>query len=641
MVMRALKEKQMVEGLNKTAKDHRGARSLLLFVYGPALRAAPALLLFVLLSTTMASAVLLDWQVNGDSYISGQRVYLTPDADDQAGSALYKGQINLDVDYVFNLRVNLGSNNSSGADGIALLFHNDPGGGIFATGLTSGGGEWIGTNGIFPAVVVEIDTYQNSSRGDPTCDHLGINIYPSNGSGTPDHSGAGPTCAKASSPINIEDGNEYDFDVTWNATTNTLAVYFNGVLRLSYTNDIVSNVFGGNSRIYLGWTGSTGGSSNLQYIVVDNVGPASEIEIGKTVDNATPTEGEPIIYTVTATNNGTDDASGITVSDALPAGLTYTGSTPSQGTYNSGTGVWDVGSLAAGSTATLAITATPNAGTQGSTITNTASLDTLDQFDSDFSNNTASVDVTVSSTSVSIAKTASPSSVGAGATVTYTVTLTNSGPGNAVVQEFEDTLPAGFTYVPGSASGTVTTDPAISGQTLTWSGTWIAHKNAGPFDGTTSFTFEATAGSASGTYTNMITATGPAMGAVSTGATAPVTVVLPEMDLTKAVDNSTPSPGDEITYSIVFQNVGGAAAQNVSIVDSIPADTTYAPESMRLGAAGSSYAGAAVLTDAADADEGQVSGNQVIFTISSVSPDDSVAGSGSDEGILFFKVTID
>ncbi len=51
------------------------------------------------------------------------------------------------------------------------------------------------------------------------------------------------------------------------------------------------------------------------------------------------------------------------------AGLIYQSDVPSQGTYDSGTGVWDIGDLADGNAATLEITATVD---QAGRFTNTA-----------------------------------------------------------------------------------------------------------------------------------------------------------------------------------------------------------------------------------------------------------------------------
>jgi hypothetical protein len=48
----------------------------------------------------------------------------------------------------------------------------------------------------------------------------------------------------------------------------------------------------------------------------------------------------------------------VQVTDQLPAGLTFVSATPAQGTYSSGTGVWNVGALASGASTTLSIVAT-------------------------------------------------------------------------------------------------------------------------------------------------------------------------------------------------------------------------------------------------------------------------------------------
>ena len=73
--------------------------------------------------------------------------------------------------------------------------------------------------------------------------------------------------------------------------------------------------------------------------------PAADIAVTKTVDNPTPTLGATVTFTVGVRNRGPDAAPDVTVTDLLPAGLTYLTSSASQGTYDPGTGVWTVGSL--------------------------------------------------------------------------------------------------------------------------------------------------------------------------------------------------------------------------------------------------------------------------------------------------------
>ena len=113
----------------------------------------------------------------------------------------------------------------------------------------------------------------------------------------------------------------------------------------------------------------------------------ADLALTKTVSDATPNVGDTVTFTVTASNAGPDAATGVEVTDVLPAGLTFVSATPSQGTYTAGTGLWDVGAIAAGASATLTVVATvvsPDAQT------NTASVADADQFDPTTANNTAS-----------------------------------------------------------------------------------------------------------------------------------------------------------------------------------------------------------------------------------------------------------
>ena len=71
----------------------------------------------------------------------------------------------------------------------------------------------------------------------------------------------------------------------------------------------------------------------------------ADLALTKTVDNPTPNVGDTITYTITLTNNGPDAATGVTVTDLLPAGLTFVSASPSQGSYNPTTGLWTVGTV--------------------------------------------------------------------------------------------------------------------------------------------------------------------------------------------------------------------------------------------------------------------------------------------------------
>jgi hypothetical protein len=152
--------------------------------------------------------------------------------------------------------MNFGTQDGNGADGITFTMQNSAAG-INALGAT---GSSLGASGISNSVIVEFDTFNNGAGvNDIADDHTAISL---NGNLTAPV--AGPIDASATS-VNIEDGAYHSIRVTWNASTKTLSVYFDGSLRLTYTNDLVTNVFGSN-MVYWGFTSSTGLYTNTQTV---------------------------------------------------------------------------------------------------------------------------------------------------------------------------------------------------------------------------------------------------------------------------------------------------------------------------------------------------------------------------------------
>ncbi len=80
---------------------------------------------------------------------------------------------------------------------------------------------------------------------------------------------------------------------------------------------------------------------------------ATDLVIVKTVSNNNPNDEESITYTITVTNSGSVDGTGITVADILPNGLDFISA--SSGDYDVTTGIWTIGNLAAGASTSLDI----------------------------------------------------------------------------------------------------------------------------------------------------------------------------------------------------------------------------------------------------------------------------------------------
>jgi uncharacterized repeat protein (TIGR01451 family) len=99
------------------------------------------------------------------------------------------------------------------------------------------------------------------------------------------------------------------------------------------------------------------GAFEVVVVVVPPPAPSADLSIVKTASAQTVLVGADITYTLTVHNNGPNTSSGVSVSDALPAGVSFVSSTASQGSCSgTSTVTCALGSLANGATATIAIT---------------------------------------------------------------------------------------------------------------------------------------------------------------------------------------------------------------------------------------------------------------------------------------------
>ena len=99
--------------------------------------------------------------------------------------------------------------------------------------------------------------------------------------------------------------------------------------------------------------------------------PQADLSLSQTVDNPTPNLAEVITFTIVISNNGPSKATNVVVSDLLPLGLILSSTMPSQGRYNSNTGLWAVGTITHSESITLSLMVTV---TSAGTVTNTAEI---------------------------------------------------------------------------------------------------------------------------------------------------------------------------------------------------------------------------------------------------------------------------
>lgn len=360
------------------------------------------------------------------------------------------------------------------------------------------------------------------------------------------------------------------------------------------------------------------------------------VTTAKSVSNPTvaKSQGEIFTYTVSASavQNATPNgkpAFNVTVVDRVPVGVipvvSATDSTAlANGATVAGGGVWD---STARTITWMIATLTPGdpamsfsypakldlASTlSGAALVNTATPTSWDSLAGGGKRYTSTTGATASVTpafpKIDTAKQLlSTNPVYIGDEVSYSFTMTNSGTARAVSLQAIDTLPAGWTYVAGSAQlgGVALADPAISGQQLTWS-------NLGPLApaAALTITYRAIAGSSvsvgSGVaHTNTVRAAQvtDATGGTSynsgngsyigTSGTATARIDQADLQITKTAGTFT--AGGTGSFPMVVRNNGGDTAVGVALHDVLTLPTGVTVTTVNAGTDGTCTVASGVL----------------------------------------------
>lgn len=296
------------------------------------------------------------------------------------------------------------------------------------------------------------------------------------------------------------------------------------------------------------------------------VGPVADLALEKTGPATVAADGQ-LTWTLKATNNGEDPATGVRIVDPLPAGTVFV-SADSGCALEGGSVVCAIGDLAVAEAAERQVTVTVPRALADSTVVNSATVDG-DQGDDEPGNDSDEASTEVGpSADVSIVKTG-PARVNANGTLVWTLAVGNAGPSTATGVSVNDTLPAGVelisaTPTQGSCAGAVECQlgalpqgaaaqiqvvvhvpPALQGSSLSNSAAVTAEEPDPVPENNES---EAT-----------------------TVVEAPATSDY-DLAISKTVDGSArPSLGDTVSYEIVVSNRGPATATGVQVVDALPA----------------------------------------------------------------------
>ncbi|MEM9530411.1 MAG: autotransporter domain-containing protein [Pseudomonadota bacterium] len=437
-------------------------------------------------------------------------------------------------------------------------------------------------------------------------------------------SGGTVTCLYSGSPIFLAAGQTESIDFTVSADSSGTAV------------NSATVALGG------GFIDTNSGNDTDSASV--SIGGSVDLSLAKSADVSTIGIGGSFNFTLDVTNNGPSDATGFTVTDSMPAEVSYDGFTGADFNCTESAGVVTcnyIGSgLTAGTSTSVDLTVTAqSAGTANNSGSVTVLAPDTDPFTSDNDAN-ASVVITVPNADLSMAKVASAPTVNVGESITYSLTVSNAGPDTAPAFTVTDVLPSEVAYESftgtdfscSEASGTVTCDYVGAGLAAAAATTVDLVVSAQTDGATTNSASVAIAAPA--TDTNPVNDSDTADVQINPGA---------DMTLSKAASASSVQVGDTFDWTITVTNNGPATADGFTVTDTLPPETTLltttAPDfncstagadvNCTWAAAPLASAGSSTITLSVSADQPGTVSNSASVSAASNAPD-GVPGNNTD-----------
>jgi len=332
-----------------------------------------------------------------------------------------------------------------------------------------------------------------------------------------------------------------------------------------------------------------------------NIDNEADLEVSKTLQGVVLNgdNSRTATFQVTVTNGGVLPATGLTVEDVFPAGMTFSsigtvgnpGLPPAGVTVASTVGqttTFNLTDLANGATRSFLVIANIPPATFG-TLVNTVTVNGA-QPDNDLTNNEATAAVELTETDLSILKTVEttagnpipPETVQAGQTIIYRLIAANEGPDDATGVTVVDTLPADVTFVSATINGGAINDGIVHNAGTVTATIGNLANNA---QAIVLITATVNSNSAALVTNQAVVSNSPNtdpdlinnQSDVSTSVTRAV-----DLAITKAVSGgASPAFGGTVTYEITVTNLASSTgdARGFTVTDTLPAGLTFVPGS--------------------------------------------------------------
>lgn len=291
---------------------------------------------------------------------------------------------------------------------------------------------------------------------------------------------------------------------------------------------------------------------------------------------ATIPSGATLHYNIFVENFGNvNAATGVMVTDTLPAGETLIIAVGGNGCTGMTTVTCDMGTIGAFSSSTVGMDVSVTA-PSGTMLQNCATVSSDNDPNPANNTNCATTTVTAPTTDVSISKTG-PATADIGGAIVYSINLHNNGPSDAQNVTLSDTAPAGETFT--GAGGTGCTFTAT---TVTCSPGTLHVNETFPFSISATVSTTAADGSTLSNTATVSTSTTDSNSANNSSTANTTVVARADLSATKTGPASA-TVGAPVSYTLAVNNAGPTLAASVALTDSLPAGTTFASLSQTTG----------------------------------------------------------